>query len=134
MTAAYSARLFDYSYMEWFLLDRPYETSLTIEPNIGEVYRAGACITRWDNALIEAVPEEGFEFAGWSGDISSDESVLEIEVYQTKSASILYAFKKPAGDFEMIHSQLNEYVDSLDDLSPEEKKAAMAKILIYGRF
>ena len=90
---------------------------------------------RWDNALIEAVPEEGFEFAGWSGDISSDEPVLEIEVYQNLNLQASFTpTLKPGGSASDSIRSLNEYVDSLDDLSPEEKKAAMAKILIYGRF
>ena len=133
--SVFPARLFDYSYMEWFLLDRPYEINLTVEPNIGGSVSGGGMYYRWDNALIEAVPDEGFEFAGWSGDISSDEPVLEIEVYQNLNLQASFTpTLKPGGSASDSIRSLNEYVDSLDDLSPEEKKAAMAKILIYGRF
>ena len=56
--SAFPARLFDYSFMEWFVLDRPYQISLVIDPNIGGSVLGGGMYYRWDNALIEAVPDE----------------------------------------------------------------------------
>ena len=133
----FPARLFDYSHMEWFELDFPYLITVSVEPKIGGSVTGGGSFYRWEKVTIEAVADEGFEFAGWTGvdENYSKEPSIELEVHQNMEIRASFTpVLKSGGDSSGSIRSLNDYADSLDNLSPEEKKAAMAKILIYGRF
>jgi hypothetical protein len=126
------AKLFDYSYMEWFELDRKYRISISMEPPVGGMVSGVGEYYRWEPVRIEATSQSGYSFNGWAGDLSGNDSVLEFEAVRdlTLRAGFIPAFLSlPTG--QAIDS-IQQLVDSLDNLSPEEKKEAMLELLLKG--
>ena len=132
---AFPARMFDYTYMEWFNLDLPYEISVMVEPQVGGTIRGQGSYFRWEMVTLQAVADPGFEFAGWTGEFEGMGATLEFEVHRNINlkASFVPILDPSGGSSGSIRS-INDYVESLDHLTPQEKKDAMAKILIFGRF
>ena len=68
----------------------------TITPTMREGSWSGEYYTDYP-VTITAVPKEGYEFVGWSGDITSTESEIEIPVNaggNTQGMEISAAFRK----------------------------------------
>ena len=105
----FPARLFDYSHMEWFELDRPYLITVSVEPKIGGSVTGGGSFYRWEKATIEAVADEGFEFAGWTGvdEIYSKEPLLELEVHQNMEIRASFTPVLKSGEIPQVRSDLS---------------------------
>ncbi len=124
--------LFDYSYMEWFELNRKYKISISLQPAVGGTVSGDGEYYRWEPVRIEATPQSGYSFNGWAGDLSGNDSVLEFEAvrdFNLRAGFIPAFLSLPTG--QAIDS-IQQLVDSLDNLSPEEKKEAMVELLLKG--
>ena len=127
------AKLFDYSYMEWFELDRKYQISILLESPVGGTVSGHGEYYRWESVRLEATPQQGYSFKGWSGDLSGNDSVLEFEVVRDLSLRVNFtpASSLPAGQAVDSIRQLFDSLD-IDNLSPEEKQKRMVELLING--
>ena len=83
--------------------------------------------------ILEAKPSEGFNFAGWTGDLSSMELKLEFEAIQNVSveASFLSRAVGNSSSQEMLKN-IQQVLDKMNHLSETEKEKSLAELLIYG--
>ena len=129
----YNTTLYDYTHEKWFEADVPIQITGKISPvNGGEVTGLGSYY-RWDSVILEAKPSEGFNFAGWTGDLTSMELKLEFEAIQNVSveASFLSRAVGNSSSQEMLKN-IQQVLDKMNHLSETEKEKSLAELLIYG--
>jgi uncharacterized protein YjbI with pentapeptide repeats len=128
------AKIFDYSYVEWFELGRKYRISVSMEPSVGGTISGSGDYYRWDPVRIEAIPKFGYLFNGWAGDLNGNNPVVEFEAVGdiNLTGSFMPDFSSAVQTAEAI-AALNELLESLDHLTPSERQSAMAEILINGK-
>jgi hypothetical protein len=124
------AKLFDYSYMEWFELDRKYQIAVSMAPSVGGTLSGTGVYYRWDPVRIEAIPKSGYLFNGWNGDLKGNHPVVEFEA--VGDFNLTGSFIPDFSSGQWIDN-LNEFLESLDHLTPAERQSAMAEILIDGK-
>jgi hypothetical protein len=131
---SWPAKLFDYSYVEWFELGRKYRVSILMDPTVGGRVTGSGEYYRWDSVRLEAIPQSGNLFKGWKGDLTSKDLVIKVEAIRDLSltGSFLPDFTSAVPAAEAI-SALTELLESLDHLTPAERQNAMAEILIDGK-
>jgi hypothetical protein len=120
--------------MEWFELGRKYRISISMDPTVGGTISGSGEYHRWDPVRIEAVPQNGYLFKGWKGDLTGNDAVIGLESTRDLrvTGSFLPDFSSAVPTTQAINA-LNELLQSLDHLTPEERENAMAEILIDGK-
>ena len=131
---SWPAKLFDYSYMQWFEAGRKYQVSISMEPSVGGTISGSGDYYRWDPVRIEAIPKSGYLFNGWAGDLNGNNSVVEFEAVGdiNLTGSFMPDFSSAVPTAQAI-AALKELLESLDHLTPAERQSAMAEILIDGK-
>ncbi|MBT3638541.1 MAG: cadherin repeat domain-containing protein, partial [Opitutae bacterium] len=131
---SWPAKLFDYSYVQWFELGRKYRVSISMEPSVGGTLSGSGDYYRWDPVRIEAIPKSGYLFNGWAGDLNGNNPVMEFEAVGdiNLTGSFMPDFSSAVPTAQAINA-LNELLESLDHLTPSERQSAMAEILIDGK-
>ena len=130
----FPAVLYDYKYEEWFSPDRTYEIVTQVNRSVGGKIGGGGNYKRWNKVKIIAEAEAGFKFTGWTGDIEGADGVLEVEITRD-----LYLEANFEPDLSLNLSTnkslqiINKYVESLDNLTEEEKKQAVTDLFLYGK-
>ena len=120
--------------MEWHHPDRLYQISVDVKRSVGGQVKGGGYYSRWDKVQLEAVPDAGFTFSGWSGDLDESGLIIEHEVHRDLSMTAIFQpVLNSGGNAADSLRSINQYIQSLGDLTDEEKKKAMAEILIYGK-
>ena len=131
---SFPALLFDYKYMEWHHPDRLYQISVGVKRSVGGQVKGGGYYSRWEKVRLEAVPDAGFTFSGWSGDLDESGLIIEHEVHRDLSMTAIFQpVLNTGGNAADSLRSINQYIQSLGDLTEEEKKKAMSEILIYGK-
>lgn len=131
---AWPTRIFDYETYGWYELNRNYVVSISNGSLQGGKVTGLGSYSLWDKVTIQATPDNGFEFVGWGGDISGEESMLQVEILD--DFQIMAYFRpiiEPTSTPSEVISNIGSVVDSLDNLSVEEKQKATAELLIFGK-
>ena len=125
--------LYDYSEKEWFEADIPIQINGITSPVTGGEVTGFGNYFRWDKVKLEAKAESGFNFAGWSGDISSMEQVLEFDAIKNLilEASFLAIPNENSSSDEMLRN-IQNVLNKMDHLSEAEKQRSLAELMIYG--
>jgi len=126
------ATLYDYELKEWFEADKTFQITGTINVGIGEISGLGSYY-RWDKVTLEANPASDYNFAGWSGDINSMDSVVELEAIRdiNVQASFL-AIPTESSSSDEVLQNIQNVLNKMDHLSEAEKQKSIAELLIYG--
>lgn len=130
--------LYDYSYEEWFELNKKYSMNASIiPPSVGTVTGVGDYY-RWETVQLEAIPAEGYIFQNWTGDYygSTPESA-NWTFTARRDVSIQALF---SSEFEaqldlgsnLSSQQIKDSVFALPNLTDAEKQKVLAEILIKG--
>jgi hypothetical protein len=131
---AWPTRIFDYESYGWYELNRKYEVSISNGPLQGGVVRGLGSYNLWDEVTIQATPNNGFEFAGWGGDLSGEKSTFQIKILD--DFQVMAYFRpiiEPATSPSQTVTNIGEIVDTLEDLNVQEKQKATAELLIFGK-
>ena len=130
----FPAFLYDYKYGEWFNIEKLYEVSAVVKNSVGGKVMGAGTYGRWETARITAIPEDGFEFIGWKGDIELSDHEIELEVHRNFhfEAEFKPNINPTINTAESLKIIL-KYVDSLDYLSVEEKQQAISNLFFYGK-
>ncbi len=131
---SWPAKLFDYSYAQWFELGRKYRILVSMSPTVGGSVFGSGDYYRWDPVRIEAIPKTGYLFDGWAGDLTGSNPVMEFEAVGdvNLTGSFMPDFSSAVPTAQAIDA-LRELLESLDHLTPAERQSAMAEILIEGK-
>ena len=88
----------------------------------------------WDNAVIKAIPNEGYKFKSWSGDYSGNQPDLEIDIESDVriKATFQPVFVPNSSPTETL-LKIEEIVDSANNLSSGEKQSAVIELLLFGK-
>lgn len=126
------ATLYDYELKEWFEADKTFQITGTVNVGIGEISGLGSYY-RWDKVTLEANPASDYNFAGWSGDITSMDSVVELEAIRdiNVQASFL-AIPTESSSSDEVLQNIQNVLNKMDHLSETEKQKSIAELLIYG--
>ena len=130
----FPAFLYDYKYGEWFNIEKLYEVSAVVKNSVGGKVMGAGTYGRWETARITAIPEDGFEFIGWKGDIELSDHEIELEVHRNFhfEAEFKPNINPTINTAESLKIIL-KYVDSLEYLSVEEKQQAISNLFFYGK-
>jgi len=80
-----------------------------------EIVNAGRT-TDYDSGTtvkLTAVPAEGWEFVGWTGDIESEELEVQLLVGESKTVSATFSYTPPFVSKAPIYSSINQTVDKI---------------------
>jgi len=124
--------LYDYEHKEWFEADKTIEITGIVNFGTGEISGLGSYY-RWDKVTLEANPASDYNFAGWSGDINSMDSVVELEAIRdiNVQASFLAIPTESSSSAEVLQN-IENVLNKMDHLSEAEKQKSIAELLIYG--
>ena len=125
--------LFDYDRVEWFELDRDFEVSGLSIPSDGGYVTGYGVYQRGEAIKLEAFPVQGYLFDRWQGDLSGENTALEVEVFS--DLKVKAKFKPIVSDdappLEAVRNAF-EAVNLIGDLSPELRQKATVELLLTG--
>ena len=127
------ALFYDYHKSEWFDSNVPYNISFSANiigagnvDGVGDFYR-------WQKTQIHVLPDQGYNFAGWSGDYYRFPESFEIEVLKNE---VIHANFVPRVSHVSAVSEVMIYavevIQSMEGLSEVEKERSIAELLKYG--
>jgi hypothetical protein len=126
--------LFDYQRIEWFELDRDFEVAGLSIPSLGGYVSGYGVFRRGDMVNLKAIPEQGYLFDKWSGDLSGENPLISFQVYSDFKIEAL--FKKIISEknspIEAVNNAV-EAVNQLEGLSDELKQKAIVELLLTGQ-
>ena len=126
--------LFDYQRVEWFELDRDFEVAGLSIPSVGGYVSGYGVFRRGDMVNLKAIPEQGYLFDKWSGDLSGENPLISFQVYSDFKIEAL--FKKIISEknspIEAVNNAV-EAVNQLEGLSDELKQKAIVELLLTGQ-
>ena len=131
--SAAKTTIYDYEEEEWFEPDTPIEIFGEVTPsNAGDITGFGNYY-RWDLVRLEAKAKSDSNFAGWSGDLNSMETVIEFEAIRNSmiDASFLIIPSGNTSGAEIV-SNIKQIVEKMDHLTDTEKEKSIAELLIFG--
>ena len=131
--SAAKTTVYDYQEEEWFEPDTPIEIFGEVTPsNSGDVIGFGNYY-RWETVRLEAKAKSDSNFAGWSGDLNSMETVIEFEAIRNSmiDASFLIIPSGNTSGAEIV-SKIKQIVEKMDHLTDAEKEKSIAELLIFG--
>ena len=130
--------LYDYSYEEWFELNKKYSINASIlPPGVGTVTGMGDYY-RWETVQLQAIPADGYIFQNWTGDYhgSKPESAnWTFTARRDVGLQALFASEtEPQLDLgsNLSLQQLKDSVFALSNLTEAEKQKVLTEILIKG--
>jgi len=125
--------LYDFQEEEWFEANAPIDVTVEVSPQIGgSVYGAGQYY-RWDKVRLEAIAADGYNFAGWLGDFTTMEKVIEFDAIDDRrvEASFIRVMSDNVSPQQVI-SDVQTVLDKMNHLNNAEKERSLAELLIYG--
>jgi len=125
--------LYDFQEEEWFEANAPIDVTVEVSPQIGgSVYGAGQYY-RWDKVRLEAIAADGYNFAGWLGDFTTTDKVIEFDAIDDRrvEASFIRVMSDNVSPQQVI-SDVQTVLDKMNHLNNAEKERSLAELLIYG--
>jgi hypothetical protein len=126
--------LYDYSELTWFELDTPIKISITMSPGGAGKVIGLRDYYRWEIVKLEAKPNEGFNFGGWSGDISGIKLEQSFEI--TRDLNINLSYIPHISSKVTTQDALDSAIDALnkmDHLTEDQKKKSLIELYTYGK-
>jgi hypothetical protein len=125
--------LFDYDRVEWFELDRDFEVSGLSIPSDGGYVTGYGVYKRGEAIKLEAFPVQGYLFDRWQGDLSGENTALEVEVFSDLKVKAKFRpiVSDDATPLEAVRNAF-EAVNLIGDLSPELRQKATVELLLTG--
>ena len=126
--------VYDFEEDEWFEPDTPIKISSNlIQVNKGEIYGYGDYY-RWETVVLEARVKNNFNFAGWSGDLSSMDKIIEFVALRNLNIDASFiAIPSNNVDATEVIGQARSFLDKMDHLNQAEKEKSLAELLIFGK-
>ena len=142
--------IYDYQEREWFEPDTPVRILAKDESQVGGKVTGYGYYYRWDPVILEAKAGDNYNFAGWSGDITSRETIIEFEALRNLTIDASFTaipvpsipvpnkdlvITNPSSKAEVreVLKNAHEIINGMDHLSTKEKDKSMAEFLIFGK-
>jgi hypothetical protein len=131
--SAAKTTVYDYEEEEWFEPDTPVEIFGEVTPSNGGDVTGFGNYYRWDPVRLEAKAKSNSNFAGWSGDLNSIETVIEFQAIRNSmiDASFLIIPSGNASGTEVV-TGIKQILEKMDHLTDTEKEKSIAELLIFG--
>ncbi len=125
--------IYDYEEEEWFEPDTPIEILAKDDSLVGGEVSGYGSYYRWDPVILEAKENDNYNFAGWSGDISSMDKIVEFEALRDLrvEASFL-AIPSASSTAQETLENITKVLDKMDHLSDAQKEKSIAELFIFG--
>ena len=128
-----SLLLFDYKHMEWHHPDRLYQISVGVKRSVGGQVKEVVIIPVGIKCDSKRSPMQVSHFPD-GVEIWMNRLIIEHEVHRDLSMTAIFQpVLNTGGNAADSLRSINQYIQSLGDLTEEEKKKAMSEILIYGK-
>ena len=125
--------LYDYEEEEWFEPDTPIRIFAKEESHLGGEVIGYGNYYRWDPVVLEAKANTNYNFAGWSGGMSSMEQVIDFEALRNLEVDASFlAIPSVNSRAEDTIESISTVLDKMDHLSAAEKEKSIAELLIFG--